>query len=187
MHFTEYEALVASVVSDFELSSDIRVFRQREFVGRRSGRKIVVDVSFEMDYSGFTALWLVECKLYSQKVEVGDIEEFHTKIDDIGAHKGIVFSTIGFQAGAIQTATAYGIGLARLSDVPSRGDLVVIVNGPIDSHRPPLSRTEGSVLSGAINLGPWWGSDAWQWFWSAVSLTDMLYALDHAHPSKERG
>jgi hypothetical protein len=186
MHFTDYEAFVASVVSDLKLSRDIRVFQQREFVGRHTGRKTFIDVSFEMDYSGFTVLFLVECKLYSRKVEVGDIEVFRTKIDDIGAHKGIVFSTIGFQSGAVQAAKAYGIGLARLSDMPSHGDLLVIVNGPIDSYRPPLQRTDGSVLSGAINLGPW-VSDAWQWFWSGPRFVDLLFTLDHAFPSKERG
>ena len=181
MDFTDYEAFVASVVNDFNLSPDIKVFRRREFVGRRSGRKIVIDVSFEMDYGGFTVLVLVECKLYSQKVQVGDIEEFRTKIDDIGAHKGLVFSTIGFQSGAVKAAKAYGIGLARLSDRPHSGDLLVIAGGP--ASPPPVVRTAGEVLSGAIHLGPWI-ADGWQWFWSGPRLVDLLWTLDHAFPKE---
>jgi hypothetical protein len=182
MHFSDYEAFVASVVSDLKLSPGIKIFQQREFIGRRSNRKIAVDVSFELDYGGFTVLFLVECKLYTKKVEVGDIEEFRTKIDDIGAHKGLVFSTVGFQSGAVQTAKAYGIGLARLSDTPSPGDLLVIANGPIS--RPPIKRTAGVMLSGAINLGPW-VSDGWQWFWSGPRLISLLFTLDHAFPSQK--
>jgi hypothetical protein len=135
-----------------------------------------------MDYGGFSVLFLVECKCYSQKVEVGDIEEFRTKIDDIGAHKGIVFSTIGYESGAIKTAKAYGIGLARLSDTPQSGDFLVIANGP--ASRPPVQRTAGRVLSGAINLGPWI-ADGWQWFWSGPRFVDLLFTLDHAFPKKE--
>jgi hypothetical protein len=108
MDFSDYETFAASLVNDFTLSRGIEVFRRRKFVGRRSRRKIVIDVSFEMDYGGFTVLFLVECKLYSRKVEVGDIEEFRTKIEDIGAHKGLVFSTIGFQSGAVKTANTLG-------------------------------------------------------------------------------
>lgn len=179
MHFTDYEAFVESVVKGFTLSREIKVVRQRKFKGRRSGRKIVIDVSFEMDYGGFTVLFLVECKFYSQKVEVSDIEEFRTKIDDIGAHKGLVFSTIGFQSGAVKSAKAYGVGLARLSDRPHSGDLLVISAGP--ASRPPAARTTGDVLSGAIHLGPWIG-DGWQWFWSGPRLVHLLWTLDHAFP-----
>ena len=182
MNCTDYETFVASVVSDLALSRDVKVFRQREFVGRRSGRKIVIDVSFEVDYGGFTVLFVVECKFYSQKVEVGDIEEFRTKIDDIGAHKGLVFSTIGFQSGAVKTAKAYGIGLARLSDRPHSGDLLVIANGAVSP--PPLERTAGEVLSGAMHLGTWI-ADGWQWFWSGPRLVELLWTLDHAFPKQE--
>ena len=179
MIHTDYEKFVASVVSDFRASPDVKVFHQREFVGRRSGRRIVVDVSVDRDFGGFRDLWIVECKHYARKVEVGDIEEFQTKIDDIGAQKGLVFSTVGFQLGAIKSAKAYGIGLARLSDRPEPGDILILVNGP--ALPMPLQRTDGTILSGAINLAPW-VADGWQWFWSGPKLVDLLIILDLAFP-----
>jgi restriction system protein len=57
----------------------------------------------------------VECKCYAHKVSVDDIEEFHSKIDDIGAHKGIMVTTVGYQEGAVKTARGRGIALALLT------------------------------------------------------------------------
>ena len=68
-----------------------------------------VRVSFELGLNGFTVLFLVECKWYNHMVDISEIEELITKMDDIDAHKGIVFTTVGFQASAVQTANDYGI------------------------------------------------------------------------------
>jgi hypothetical protein len=54
----------------------------------------------------FTA---VECK--DTEVEISDVESFATKIKTIGAHNGVIASSVGFQSGAIDTAKAFGIEL----------------------------------------------------------------------------
>jgi hypothetical protein len=38
------------------------------------------------------------------------------KIQSVGAHKGIVFATKGFQSGAIQFAKSHGIALVTVAD-----------------------------------------------------------------------
>jgi len=62
-------------------------------------------------------LILVECKHYKDKVEISDLLEFAQRIDDIGAHKGVVVSTVGFQEGAIKVADAHGIALVTTAPV----------------------------------------------------------------------
>lgn len=54
----------------------------------------------------FTA---VECK--DTEVGVEDVEAFATKIRSLGAHNGVIASSIGFQKGAIETALRYQIDL----------------------------------------------------------------------------
>ena len=93
-----------------------------------SQREIKVDVSFNYDIAGANLLFLVECKCYSHKVPVDDVEEFHSKLDDIGAHKGILITTRGFQDGAIKTARGRGIALAMLTTEHQPGELKYVVN-----------------------------------------------------------
>ncbi len=59
-------------------------------------------------------LWIWECKNYSHDVPVDDVEEFHSKLVQVGAHKGTVVTRQGFQAGAIAFARSHGIGLMTL-------------------------------------------------------------------------
>lgn len=56
---------------------------------------------------------LIECKNYGHKVPVDDVEEFVSKLDQIGAHKGIIVSTGGFQKGAFAVAKNKRLGLMR--------------------------------------------------------------------------
>jgi restriction system protein len=52
---------------------------------------------------------LVECKHQTRPVEREDVMVLEAKLRDVGAHKGMLFSTSGFQAGALKYADARGI------------------------------------------------------------------------------
>ena len=140
----EYERFVQQVIAELGIMNPEH---QREFVGIRSQRKIKVDVSFELTpLGGARTIYVVECKCYNHRVPVDDIEEFHSKLDDIGAHKGILITTVGFQEGAIKTAKGRGIALALLTKESQPGELRFIVN----SAQPTQSR---SVESDALLQG----------------------------------
>lgn len=98
---SDYESFVQLVyqllVVDSFFLGDVAL--QKEFLGKRSRRKIKVDVSFRLSPLGADILCLVECKYYKRKVPVGRVEEFVTKLQDIGGHKGIFVTTTGFQSG----------------------------------------------------------------------------------------
>ena len=123
---TEYEIFVQRVIQ--ELLSDPKnvVHHQKVYVGRVSQRKIKIDVSFEHEIIGAKILFLVECKKYSNMVTVDDIEEFHSKCDDIGAHKGLVVTTVGFQKGCYKVAAGRGIALALLTSDPYPGEMMIV-------------------------------------------------------------
>jgi hypothetical protein len=137
---------------------DVVVHHQRVYTGRISQREIKVDVSFTYNVVGADLLFLVECKCYGHSVAVDEVEEFHSKIDDIGAHKGIMVTTVGFQEGAIKTARGRGIALAILTTQHQPGELVYVVNSlqapmPTPPHegfwqgnlRGPLNSYEGGL------------------------------------------
>ena len=59
---------------------------------------------------------LVECKRHSRPIEREKINLIHAKLQAVEAHKAIVFSTSGFQSGAIKYATSKKIALVTLVD-----------------------------------------------------------------------
>jgi len=99
-----------------------RVFSRKSYPSLYRHKPIIVDVSLELYRPGAEEpflIWVWECKNYKHPVPVGDIEEFHAKLEQIGLYKtkGTVACRNGFQRGAISYASVKGIGLARvLSD-----------------------------------------------------------------------
>jgi restriction system protein len=58
---------------------------------------------------GARILVLVECKRYSQPVEREKLLALWAKVQDVKAHKAMIFATCGFQSGALEYAKSYGI------------------------------------------------------------------------------
>lgn len=111
---SEYEKFVQGVISVLMQEYAPTVYGSRLYKGN-TGYEHQIDVSYEFTMKGFKLLVLVECKHYNARVSVGDILTFAQRIQDIGAHKGLLLSTVGFQSGAKKFAEARGIGLALLT------------------------------------------------------------------------
>jgi hypothetical protein len=90
-----------------------------EIVGRRTGRPRQIDVSIRFKQTYYDYLAIIECKDYDSKVPIEKVEAFRTKIEDVGAMKGIMVSPKGFQEGAIKTAEAHNIELFTLTEIKS--------------------------------------------------------------------
>lgn len=146
MGSAEYEDFIYDVCRALGEASGVTIHRNATFTGRISGRKIKPDVSFEAQLLGARIVGLVECKRYKQRVEVSDVEEFHSKLDDIGAHKGVMFTTVGYEAGAVKTARGRGIALFVLREGQQPDEIRVQTRGVISTR-------EGGVLRG--NFRPW--------------------------------
>ena len=54
--------------------------------------------------NGAQIIVLVECKRYSRPVERDHVMTLWAKLQDVNAHKAMVFSTCGFQSGALEYA-----------------------------------------------------------------------------------
>jgi restriction system protein len=59
-------------------------------------------------------LVLAECKDHARPVEREDVQVLADKLRAAGAQKGMLFSTNGFQKGAIDYARSHGIALIRI-------------------------------------------------------------------------
>lgn len=91
---------------------------KRYFSSARAA-EIETDISIELVLPGTSnpaLIWVWECKDYTRPVSVDAVEEFHSKLQQIGSDntKGTLVTRSSFQRSALQYAKHNGIGLARL-------------------------------------------------------------------------
>lgn len=111
----EYERLVASHLH--ALGRDLPGFRVEhlEKITTPEG-DFRIDVTARFNPLGADFLVLIECKRHSRPVERREVQILADKVRAIRAHKGMLFSTNGFQEGAIEYAQFHRIALARIVD-----------------------------------------------------------------------
>ena len=73
-----------------------------------------IDVIAEYTALGAKNVVLIECKKHSNSVKRDVVTNLHAKLQSLGAHKGIIISTVGFQRGAVQYAEKHGIALWQI-------------------------------------------------------------------------
>ena len=76
-----------------------------------------IDVYAEYTALGAKSVVLVECKKKSNAIKREVVEVLHKRLENLGAHKGILISTSGFQSGATEYAAKHGIALWQICDI----------------------------------------------------------------------
>jgi restriction system protein len=96
---------------------DIRHRERLEELGGEYEYEIDIVVKLEL-FEGASIVVLVECKCYnpSNTIKRDLITVLHGKLNDVGAHKGMIFSTSNFQKGALQYAEKHGIATVLVQD-----------------------------------------------------------------------
>jgi hypothetical protein len=120
--YSAYELMVEKLLQtklSAEGFADLKAFHLKKYKGK-SGQDHAIDVSFEVKLGELELLFLVECKEYKRKAGVDDMMQFIYRLRDIGAHKGILVTTHGFQEGAMTIAKAERVGLL----VAAKGQVV---------------------------------------------------------------
>lgn len=75
-----------------------------------------IDVLVEYTALGTKNTILIECKKYRNSVKKEVVNALQAKLQSLGAQKGIIISTSGFQSGAVQYAEKHGIALWQVFD-----------------------------------------------------------------------
>ena len=79
-----------------------------------TGAEYQIDIKASFRVLGLDFIVLCECKHMTRAVERDDVMAFAAKLTALGAHKGVVFSTGGFQRGAEEYARTHGIALVKV-------------------------------------------------------------------------
>lgn len=175
-----YEQFTQQVMASL---TGVEVHHKRSYIGRVSKREIVVDVSFNCTVAGANLLFIVECKCYKNSVSVDEVEEFHSKLDDIGAHKGIMVTTVGFQEGAVKVAKGRGIALALLTTEQQPGELIYVT---MAAGRPSVPRGRSPTFWQGNLRGPLGNYHGGFRFESEGQFLGALYMDSYEEERQER-
>ncbi|EIE1227809.1 restriction endonuclease [Vibrio vulnificus] len=88
---------------------DVSIHRNVSLKGIDGERQI--DLLITSKFAGIEFRTIVECKDYNKKIDVKVIDGFHSVMQDVSAHKGVVVSRKGFSSTAIAKAKRLGISL----------------------------------------------------------------------------
>ena len=111
----EFELEVKATLDELSAGLTDYQAQQREIVAGTDG-EYEIDITVRFTALNADYLTLVECKRYKKPVEREKVQALLSKMQSVGAHKGIIFSTSGFQSGASEFAGVHGIALIELVD-----------------------------------------------------------------------
>jgi hypothetical protein len=103
-----FEEVVAEIQR--QLAPDATV-KHNDHITGRSGRTRQLDVTIRQRIGLVDVLVVVECKDLKRRVEIGHVEAFSKKLEDVSANAGLMVATAGFDAGAQAVAKQNGIRL----------------------------------------------------------------------------
>lgn len=130
----EYELVVKQIL---DATGKPLLSYQSEHLATVAGHdgEYVIDIVARFSALGADFTVLVECKREKRKVERQDVQILHTKVQSVGAQKGMLFSASGFQSGALEYALAHRIATVELA--PGVTTWHTYKKGPSES--PPAS------------------------------------------------
>lgn len=83
----------------------------------KSGARRQTDVKVTQKTKLHTFVTLVECKRWKEKIDRQRVDVLAASIEDLGASKGVIFTTSGYEAGAEKYAKAKNIDLFVIRDL----------------------------------------------------------------------
>ena len=101
MDWKQYEQEVYDELTS--LFPSAHVLRNQRRMGR-SGMMRQLDFLVEEHVAGRLLSIVWDGKYFSRKVDVGEVEAFTGLVRDVGAHKGVLVTNVGYTAGALQRA-----------------------------------------------------------------------------------
>jgi hypothetical protein len=107
-----FEKLVAKLHE----TGDVAVEHNATLVGR-SGASRQIDVLIRHKQGLYEHLVIAECKYWNSPVERLHVDALATTVREVGASKGVIFSTKGFQSGAITQAAHDSIDLFTVREL----------------------------------------------------------------------
>lgn len=103
----------------FMSGKNSKIFRKKKYYSEQRKDYIICDISIESympNSKDYSFVNVIECKYLNKNVGVEDIEEFDSKLTQIGKHnsKGLIVTSKGFAKNTINIAKSMKIGLLKV-------------------------------------------------------------------------
>lgn len=123
---TEYEKFAQEIYQGLLNEESIKAIQVQHNVKLRgkSGQLHQVDVYWEYELAGVNHKVAIECKNYNKPVSVGKVRDFYGVLSDLNNVNGIMVTKVGYQKGAKEFATHYGINLKELR-LPNKEESII--------------------------------------------------------------
>ena len=110
---TDFEKLVHSYLSN--LGEKLNSFEStHNLIIKKIDGNYQIDVYAEFIALGGHIKVLIECKKHKNQIKRETVQLLYDKLRATSTHKGMIFSTSGFQSGAIKFAKVHGIALVKV-------------------------------------------------------------------------
>jgi hypothetical protein len=171
----EFELFVADLYRE---SDELTVDHNVTETGK-SGAKRQIDVRVVQRTKLHTIKILVECKFWKSKVDRPVIDSLFAAIEDLNANKGVIFTTVGYEEGALLYAKSKNIDIFIIRDVkedewgkPGRNIFMYLqfFNGRVENLNVKLKAviTEKPIKPESVNIK-----------WDIIIQKDPIYKEEY--------
>lgn len=117
MNAQEYENYVAELVSQLDVFSAAKIYRNKQFEGIRQPGQYEIDIGVEFFLgSSLRFLLIIECKNWGRPIDRPVVQKLIQTRDAISAHKAALVSPVGFTKEAIEVAQSHGVALWTIAE-----------------------------------------------------------------------
>lgn len=115
--WVEFEKLVQMIQKSLAPEGQVT---HNEFLKGKSNVEHQCDVVLRSKVGQFPFLCVIECKQWKKRVGLEVVKGFVSKVNDIGAHHGMIVSEVGFSKKALKFAKQNNIALCKPVDAQSK-------------------------------------------------------------------
>ncbi len=132
-----------------------------------------LDVHAEFYDGGFRFVIVVECKHWKTRVNKEKVLVLKSILDDIGADKGIIVSTSGFQKGARRYARKTNIKLLSFTELEKKANNLV-VSSIVDAIEKKCAELKEDVYRLCVDAGDGQELEDGRYAWGFVPMGDVF-------------
>jgi len=193
MKWRDYEKELFNYFKDSYPSCSIKF--DQKIIGRYSKVKRQVDILIEGEVAGYEIKIIIDCKYFSENVDVKQVESFIGMLDDLDVNQGVLITKNGFSKASINRAyygnTKLELDVINFDEIldyqgflalPYIGNKSVIVGAPfgwvLDNKNAPNGFAtlyqRGISLKEAVKKSEWMYFDFWFKQGSEVESLEQL-------------
>jgi len=132
MNSTDYELLVREIFQQLLDQDKVpNIVVEHDVLKQGLATKHQVDVYWEFRLGGLVHRVAVQAKHWAKRVDQGELLKFKAVLDDLPGTVGIVVTTQGFQDGALEVASSYGITICELREDTPTLPIILTVGGSV--------------------------------------------------------